>query len=196
MGFVSVLSYAHQLIRQKVQPGESVIDATAGNGVDTLFLASLVGPSGKVYGFDIQKEAIRHTRDRLAQELPSSALYVTLIQDSHHRLTDYLPEQEQGKIAAAKFNLGYLPGAETRTITRPDTTLPALEAALASLRRGGILTVVLYPGHEGGREEADKVTRWAAELPQNLCQVLEYRFLNRRSGSPYLLALEKTAKMI
>lgn len=196
MGFVSVLSFAHQLIRQKVQPGDTVIDATIGNGVDTLFLAKLVGPSGQVYGFDIQEEAIQSTQNRLEQELPSSALYVTLIQDSHHRLVSYLPEPQQGRITAAMFNLGYLPGADTRTITRPDTTLPALEAAVASLRRGGLLTVVLYPGHEGGQEEADRVTRWAAELPQEVCQVLEYRFLNRRSGSPYLLALEKTAKMI
>jgi len=57
MGFPSVLTMAHRLAAERIQPGDAVIDATVGNGVDTAFLAKAVGPKGVVYGFDIQQAA-------------------------------------------------------------------------------------------------------------------------------------------
>ena len=41
-------------LRQVVQPGDTVIDATMGNGHDTAMLAELVGESGHVIAFDVQ----------------------------------------------------------------------------------------------------------------------------------------------
>ena len=43
---------AHILIKEHVQKDSLVVDATCGNGNDTLFLASLV-PNGKVLAYDI-----------------------------------------------------------------------------------------------------------------------------------------------
>ena len=44
-----ILPYARILLEKAVSPGDIAIDATAGNGHDTLFLAKLVGENGHVY---------------------------------------------------------------------------------------------------------------------------------------------------
>ena len=56
---------AHLLLAARVQEGDTVIDATAGNGGDTVFLAQRVGDTGRVHAFDIQQLAIENTRKRL-----------------------------------------------------------------------------------------------------------------------------------
>jgi hypothetical protein len=191
MGFVSVLSFAHQLISQRTQLGDTVIDATLGNGVDALFLAKLVGSRGRVYGFDIQQQALDQTKMRLEKELPdaSSFMYMSLL--SHELMETVVPPDRHGKVAAVSFNLGYLPGADPQTITKQESTLPALEASLRLLRQGGVLTIVLYSGHEGGQKEAEAVDQWARQLPLAAFQVLRYQFANTNQLAPYLLAVEK-----
>ncbi|MDU0203865.1 tRNA (mnm(5)s(2)U34)-methyltransferase [Paenibacillus sp. MAH-36] len=191
MGFVSVLGYAHQLIGQRVQPGDTAIDATLGNGVDTVFLAKLVGRRGRVYGFDIQQQALDQTKMRLEKELPDASSSVHMSLCSHALMETAVPEDRHGKVAAVTFNLGYLPGADPVTITKQESTLPALEAALRLLRKGGIVTIVLYSGHDGGSEEAAAVEAWAQQLPLAAYQVLRYQFMNTSAHAPYLLALEK-----
>ena len=47
------LHYSHELLKEVVQSGDTVIDATMGNGNDTLFLAQLVGEHGHVHAFEI-----------------------------------------------------------------------------------------------------------------------------------------------
>ncbi|MBP3965728.1 class I SAM-dependent methyltransferase [Paenibacillus lignilyticus] len=188
MGFLSVLSMAHKLVKERVSPGDTVIDATCGNGVDTLFLAELVGPRGTVYAFDIQEEALERTRQRLNDSAAGAALH--LVHASHADMVEQISADGRGKAAAAMFNLGYLPGADQSVITTPDGTLAALKAALAVLRPSGIVTVVLYPGHPGGAEEADAALQWASSLPQSLAQTVLYR-MAQKAEAPYLLAIEK-----
>ncbi|PLT45005.1 SAM-dependent methyltransferase, MraW methylase family [Paenibacillus pasadenensis] len=195
MGLLSVIGMAHGWVRQRVQPGDAVIDATLGGGVDARFLAELVGPRGSLIGFDVQEEALRRTRERLeplqaAGRLPAAT---SLLLQSHGELETAVPPELRGRIAAVLFNLGYLPGSEdTSLITTPQTTLPALEAALRVLRPGGILACVLYPGHPGGAEEADEVMRWAAGLPAESAQAAVYRLVQKPSA-PYALGIEKKA---
>ena len=50
----------HEILRPIIKPGDLVVDATLGNGFDTLFLAKAVGPQGKVIGFYIQECAIEN----------------------------------------------------------------------------------------------------------------------------------------
>lgn len=190
MGFLSILSFAHKLIEERVTPGETVIDATAGNGVDTVFLAKCVGSQGTVHAFDIQEQALLQTEQRLAKELPGNTS-VRLHLCSHSMLEQTLPETAKGKVGAVMFNLGYLPGADPGTITKPESTIPALQSALDMLRIGGILTIALYTGHDGGGHEAEAVHEWVGQLPPMQYQVLEYRFLNRQNNPPYLIAVEK-----
>jgi predicted methyltransferase len=189
VGFVSILSFAHQLIEARVQPGEIVIDATAGNGVDTVFLSRLVGSAGVVHAFDIQSHALEQTALRLAAEQPDSDVRLHLC--SHAELLERVPQEQHGKVAAVMYNLGYLPGQDHAVITTASSTLPALDASAQLLRRGGVITIVLYTGHPGGMEEAEAVEAWAAALPQKEFQVLQYRFLNQKNHPPYVIAIEK-----
>jgi hypothetical protein len=89
------------------------------------------------------------------------------------------------------FNLGYLPGGGKTLITRTDTTLLALQVAAEWLAGDGVLTVVVYPGHEGGREEADEVERWMAGLPSDRFEAQRLGFVNFKSTTPFCLAVRK-----
>ncbi|MCM3628859.1 methyltransferase domain-containing protein [Paenibacillus glycanilyticus] len=191
MGFLSILSMAHQWIAERVQPGDIVIDATAGGGVDTLKLAELVGPRGTVHAFDIQRDALDRTQERLRSLEESGRLpQVRLHLRNHAQMAEAVGASAEGKVAAVMFNLGYLPGGDESVITVPTTTVAALDAALSLLRRGGIVTVALYPGHPGGAEEAAIVADWAAKLPGAMHAAVLYR-QPQRDTAPYLIAVEK-----
>lgn len=185
----SVLDFAHELATGVLDVGDVAVDATVGNGHDTVALAQAVGPEGRVYGFDVQDEAIESTRDRVAREGCADA--VRLVHDGHERMPAHLPDEQHGIVGAVTFNLGYLPGSSAALTTTPETTLPALDAALRLLRPGGVVTVVLYTGHEGGAEEAAAVDAWAADLSQDRFRALSYRFVNQRNDPPRLIAVEK-----
>lgn len=184
----SILSLSKQLIRQTLHPGDTAVDATVGNGLDTLFLAETVGASGRVFGFDIQTDAIQTARQRL--ESANLEGRVTLFTDSHHRMAEYLPVEVHGRIRGVMFNLGYRPHGNHAIITRPETTVPALSAASQLLAPGGMITVVLYTGHPGGEAEAEAVIRWAKELSPNQFQTMWVQLPNR-NHAPSLLAVEK-----
>ncbi|KKO53550.1 class I SAM-dependent methyltransferase [Paenibacillus sp. DMB20] len=190
MGFLSVLSFAHKLAAERLKPGGIAIDATAGTGADTLFLARTAGNRGRVFAFDIQEEALALTRQRLAKE--DMLAEVTLFHGSHDRMKSLIPASYQGKASVVMFNLGYLPSetSDKTVITSPDSTIPALEAALEMLAPGGVITIVLYPGHDGGSLEAAAVEAWASSLPQRSAQAVMYRGI-QRPDAPYLIALER-----
>lgn len=191
MGFLSILSQAHKWIAERVSAGDAVIDATAGGGVDSFALAELVGPSGVLYAFDIQAEALERTSKRLESLRENGRMpRLHLELASHAGMADKTAPELRGRFAAVMFNLGYLPGGDERIITESAATIQALEAALDLLRPGGIVTCVLYPGHPGGEEEAVAVETWAAGLPQITAQVVRYS-MSQRPAAPYLLALEK-----
>ncbi len=179
------LPLVHDWVRQVIQPGEVVIDATVGNGHDTLFLAQLVGSTGRVYGFDIQVEAVERTRLVLAQE--GLASRVDLLAQCHSEIETHV----SGEIAAAMFNLGYLPNGNKLIITQEKSTLEALQQCLELLRPQGIITIMCYPGHEGGASEASAVEEWARslEVPQFL--VMRMAPHNPRNPAPYLLAIQR-----
>jgi tRNA G37 N-methylase Trm5 len=179
------LSMARKFISACVSDGDQVIDSTAGNGHDTLFLAKLVGEKGRVFAFDIQPEAIAKTRNRLEAE--NFLNRVHLIQKSHDNMKSYVC----GKISAAMFNLGYLPGGEHRLITRPDTTVKALEKCLQILCIGGIVTLVIYTGHDGGNEEKDALLKYCSQLNQQHFKVVYYSIVNQINEPPSLLVLER-----
>jgi predicted methyltransferase len=192
MGFESVLTTARRLVRDCVQPGETVVDATVGNGTDTLFLAETTGTGGVVFGFDIQEVALVKTRQRLqdsASRGPRAEVSLLLV--SHALMAEHIPAAMHGQVAAIMFNLGYLPGADHTVVTRPGSTIAALDASLTLLRPGGVLTLVLYTGHPGGPEEAEAVALWAEALHQERYQALRYQFVNQANRPPYLLAVTK-----
>jgi len=185
----TALQFSHQLLKEIIQPGDHVIDATMGNGYDTTFLAEQVGEKGNVYAFDIQFQAISATLEKLSHQNLTSR--VTLIQNGHEHLGEYLGKSE--KIQAAIFNLGYLPKSDKHIITQPETTIQALDALCPHLAKGGRILLVSYYGHEGGYEKLQRLEEYCQGLPQENFQVLTYRFINQKNQPPILFCIEKKA---
>lgn len=183
-----VLAFARTLWRGCLNAGDHALDATAGNGHDSLYLAELVGDAGRVWAFDIQTAALNATRARLQQH--GCLARVRLVADNHRQLADHVPPG----LAVAAFNFGYLPGGDKQITTQADSSVAALHAALGLLRPHGLITAVLYPGHAAGATEADAVLAWARSLPQQRYAVLRYGFENQRNRPPFLLAVEALAQ--
>ena len=193
-----VVKWGQELLSEVVQPGDLVVDLTAGNGQDTLELFRLVGQTGQVIGFDIQTQALLATRDRMVsagaqvrlhqhdiQPLPSEA-GIDLLAMSHTEIARVLPAAPKGVIA----NLGYLPGGQQELVTRPESTVSALDQACSLLLAGGRLAVVVYPGHPGGVEEGTAVTDFFTALDPVTFQVIQLTVSNRPQA-PFLFVAEK-----
>jgi 16S rRNA C1402 N4-methylase RsmH len=186
-----ILPYARKLLQSTVKEGDITIDATIGNGHDTVFLAKLVGETGHVYGFDIQELAIQKTTERINNENLSNQ--VTLLQRSHAEVKKVIPASLHEKLKGAIFNLGYLPGSDKSVVTVPESTISAIEQILEMMAPEGIIVVVIYHGHEGGEIEKDALMNFAQNIPQDLAHVLTYRFINQANNPPFILAIEKRA---
>ena len=159
--FGSARRWAERFILDALHEGGVAVDATLGNGYDAERLCALVGETGRVYGFDIQAQAV----ERMAEFVPPG-------------------------VDAVVFNLGWLPGAEHAVTTRTETTLRAVSQAVELLAPGGVLTVCIYPGHGEGAREREALLKWAAALPEAL-DVLYQRYLNQKKAPPELLAVRK-----
>jgi SAM-dependent methyltransferase len=175
----------HLFLHSFVRDGDRGVDATCGNGHDTLLLARLVGTRGHVWGFDIQRQAVEESRRRAAEEGLESR--ITLLQSGHEELTRHVA----APVRIVLFNLGYLPGGDRRVITRPDTTGAALGQSLQLLAPGGIVLVTVYPGHCGGDEEQSTVERWSTGLPTRTYYSWRMRQTNVSPTAPYLLLVQK-----
>ncbi|WP_067730830.1 class I SAM-dependent methyltransferase [Oceanobacillus damuensis] len=180
-----ILNYAHYLLEESIEKGEKVIDATCGNGNDTLFLSRVVGEDGHVYAFDIQDEAIANTRKALIEH---ECANVSLIQDSHANIADYIKEEE---IGGAIFNLGYLPRSDKSVITKGESTVTAVNTILNLLKKGRLIILVVYHGHDGGKDEKEALLKYLLHLDQKKFNVLRYGFINQKNDPPFILAVQK-----
>ncbi|GLT91536.1 hypothetical protein SLE2022_094190 [Rubroshorea leprosula] len=164
-----------------VQKGDTVIDATCGNGYDTLEMLKLVADDsgrGCVYGMDIQTEALENTSSLLDGTVNQKEReLVKLFTICHSRMEEVIPANTYVRLVA--FNLGYLPGGDKGIITMSTTTLLALEAAKKILMPGGLISLVVYIGHPGGREELETVEAFASRLPVEDWICCKFQMLNR-----------------
>lgn len=182
----SALQIIHKILEEQIQPGDLCIDATAGRGKDTLFLARLVGEQGHVTAFDIQEDAVSSTRALLAAQGMDSRAEVHL--DSHSNMAQYA---QKDSIAAITFNFGWLPGGDHHVFTRPETSIQAIEAGLSLLKNGGIMTLILYYGKETGFEERDALLAYLPTLNSDLYTVIEMPFVNRPNCPPIPIVILK-----
>ncbi len=155
-------AWVHNHLRNRLSPGSLAVDATTGQGLDTLLLAEAVGPYGRVYAFDIQPGALAAARVRLDARGLSNR--VTFLLEPHERLFEVLPSACRGQIRAVVFNLGYLPGGDKALTTKTATTLAAVQASQRFLEVGGVLSIVSYSGHPEGQRETQALMEWAASL--------------------------------
>lgn len=173
------LALTHEFMADHVRPGDLCIDATAGRGRDTILLAKLTGPTGKVIALDIQPEAVEATRALAEKEGFSDRVEVHLL---GHQEMGCLAEK--GTVGCVVFNLGWLPGGDHRIHTVAQTTIPALELSLRLLRPGGVISLCIYYGKENGCDERDRVLAWLEGLDDRRYSVLQVTFPNRKNDPP------------
>ena len=173
-----ITDLCHEEIRGHVQRGDVVIDATAGNGNDTEFLCSLVGSEGKVYAFDIQQQAIDHTRERISH----AGYKADVILDGHQNMERYVTDVD--KVSCVVFNFGYLPGGDHNMATKANTSIDAMEAALRLLKKGGLMHLCIYSGGDSGFEEKDAILAWLKNLNPKKYLVILGQYYNRPKNPP------------
>jgi 16S rRNA C1402 N4-methylase RsmH len=192
-----IVHWSQHLACEVLQPGDFAIDLTAGRGKDSLALLKKVGQAGQVVAFDLQKAALEQTEGLLSEHgfavhaWPISRPVpkqpgVFLVQACHSMLAALQLHAARAVVA----NLGYLPGGDKALVTRPHTTLEALQASLAVLAIGGRMVVTVYPVHPGGASEGQAVESFFSALPAKHWQVLSLRVANCPEA-PFLMAAER-----
>ena len=172
-----------------IEPGDWVIDATTGNGHDTIFLANLVGDSGKVLAFDVQEEAIRNASARL--DAAGLSGRTEFLHRSHLEMERHA---ESESISVIMFNLGYLPGQNHEQSTTVDATLLALEISTRLIKPEGVISVICYPGHPAGMLEAKRIEDWVGSVTENGWRAAKYSLPGTRKPAPFLVILKKPEK--
>ena len=186
--FRSARFWAAELIEPALYDGARAVDATMGNGQDTLWLCRRVGEAGRVYAFDVQPEAVARTRQRLEDAGVAQRAELNCL--GHERMAEVVP----GPVDVVMFNLGWLPGAAHAVTTRTETTLLAVNAALGLLKPDGLLTVCVYPGHPEGTRELEALTHWAETLDPRRFDALLRRYMNQPNDPPQLIAVKRNRR--
>ena len=187
--FPSPIPMAHQLWKQVLSSGDIAIDATMGNGKDTLMLAKYLTSlgGGTVLSFDIQEKALYNTEALLKEHLPSYQTIDHLLLRSHAEFPENI-QPESVKLIV--YNLGYLPGGNKTLTTMTATTLQSVEKALSLLCHVGVLSLTCYPGHPEGKKEWHALQALLTNLPKNLYCVTHHQWMNRHD-SPTLILIQK-----
>lgn len=173
-----ITEWCHHFIKEHVKSGEICIDATAGNGNDTLLLAELVGESGKIYAFDIQEQALKKTRERLEEKGLENR--VELILDSHAEMGTRIEEE----VSCIVFNFGYLPGGNHSLSTKKESSIKAIETGLSLLKKGGLMSLCIYSGGDSGFEEKDGILQYLHTLDSKKYLVIVSQYYNRPNNPP------------
>ncbi len=180
------LDVSHKIISEHVSAGAFCIDATAGRGKDTLFLAKLTGHSGRVLAFDIQQDAVDLTRVLIHENGFDDMTEVFL--DSHSNMAAYA---EPGTVDCIVFNFGWLPGGDHNIFTRKETSIAAMSAGLELLKPGGLMSLTVYYGRNNGYEERDAILGFLRGLDDQLYTVIVMDFVNRINDPPFPVVILK-----
>ena len=188
--FNAHIDLAHQYWEKILKPGDFAIDATCGNGHDTLKLAEILlkkEPFGSVIAIDIQEEAIARTKDLLQSRLPDPSRHIHLYCQSH---ASFPPLSSKHPIRLIVYNLGYLPKGNKQLTTQTKSTLESIHQALNLIMPNGAISITCYPGHEEGAREEKALARELSLLPADIWNICHHRFPNR-AASPSLFLIQK-----
>jgi hypothetical protein len=185
-----LVDLAHTYWSQFVKTGDIVIDATCGNGHDTLKLCQLALSidKGKVYAFDIQEQAIQLTTHYLASHLSPELMQRVILQQGCH--STFPSEISPGSVKLIVYNLGYLPKGNKAKTTQERTTIQSLSQAQALVQPGGVITMICYPGHAEGVKEQEAILAYASQLSPIDWSCCQHRWLNRNQA-PNLILIQK-----
>lgn len=185
--FQSHLDLAHRYWTELVQAGDTVIDATCGNGYDTLKLCQLT--MGKIYALDIQREALDSAKKYLSENLPMNKNL-----EFHQRCHSSFPESIQPEsIKLIVYNLGYLPGGQKTLTTQESTTIQSLNQAIHLIQNGGAISLTCYPGHPAGAIEQKAILEFTSHLSPKEWNCCHHTWPNRNL-SPSLLIIQRGLK--
>jgi len=176
----------HRFLELFVREGDCVADCTLGKGYDTAFLAARIGLQGYLYGFDIQASAVRNAEERLVR-LGFPPERHLLVQDTHERIDRYINRP----VRLFVYNLGYLPEGDRSIVTRTDSTVNSIRTALPLLEKGGLISLVLYPGHPEGAREALAVKNFLALLSATSHRVMHWQYLNTKNDAPEIMVVQR-----
>ncbi len=171
---LNALGVVHFALQQHVRPGAFCIDATAGKGRDTAFLANLCTQSGKVVALDIQPQAVEQTKEYIAELGLENQVSVHL---SDHQHIDQFASPNS--VDAIVFNFGWLPGGDHSIFTKPQTSILAIQKGLSLLKTGGLMTLCIYYGKECGFAERDALLEYIQTIDAKTYTVLVCQFANR-----------------
>jgi SAM-dependent methyltransferase len=183
------LLFARTVLETYLIPGDVAIDATCGRGRDTVVMAELVGDRGKVYAIDIQPEAIVSTKRLLEEE--GLLERVHLLTGDHSDIMMWIPAEDRNRVRAVCFNLGYLPAGDKKIITKAESTVSALKQSVDMILPDGVVTIMMYPGHDGGDAEALAVREYVATLDQKQFVVYGYSTLNQKNSPASLIVIHR-----
>ena len=183
------IDFSSSIMARAFAEGDIVVDATVGQGRDTIRLAGLVGQRGKVFGFDVQKSAIEQTLKQLQNK--GLASRVELFPVGHENLRAMIPAESHGQLAGVVFNLGFLPGGDKSICTQSETSVHAISQACSLIRSRGVIIITGYTGHPGGESEVEHVLRFASALDQTEFSVIRYQLLNQINHPPQSIIIYK-----
>ena len=175
----NALGLSHRFIRQHLLEGGFAVDATAGNGGDTLLLCRTVGKTGKVLAMDIQRQAVENTKKLLEENGWQDVADVVL--DSHAFLDRYVQAESADCVV---FNFGWLPGGSHDIYTQKDSSLAAIRKGLDCLKPGGVMSLCIYYGRNNGYGERDAILDYVRTLDHRLYTVMVVDFANRIHDPP------------
>ena len=182
---------AHSYWEKLLQIGDVVIDATCGNGHDTLFISQLILNDkhvGKLIAIDTQEEAIKSTQQRLQEKLASDLLQdISFYQQCHSIFPETILKNSVKLIV---YNLGYLPGSDKTHTTLNTSTCTSVEHALTLICRGGAISITCYPGHKAGQIEEEALLKLIEKLPSKEWRCCYHRWINRQDA-PSLIWIER-----
>lgn len=179
MKLSSILKFGHEHFLRYGHKSMRCVDATCGNGNDTLFLAQNFNRA-KIYAFDIQENAINNSKIK-CENHPN----IEFICDSHANFNTYLT----GTFDLFIYNLGFLPNSDLQVTTNFDSTIDSISQALDLLKIGGAIILTLYRGALN-LDEALKVEEFTQNLSSYQYIVAKYEHLNT-NDSPYVIIIEK-----
>ena len=179
---LNTVHLAKEWMKHSVQEGGFCIDATAGRGNDTAFLCELVGETGKVIAFDIQKEAVESTKMLLQEKGYKAEVYL----ESHTQMEKYAQPQS---VDGIMFNFGYLPGGDHSICTHKEESILAIEKALKLLKLHGVMALCIYHGGDTGFEEKDAIMEYLKTIDSKKYTVIVSDFYNRPNCPPIFVGI-------
>ena len=168
-------TFVHKYIKPLINKNSVCVDMTLGNGNDSEILCKL---AKKVYGIDINDEAIANSKQRL-----KDFNNIEYINDNHINIDLYI----KNEIDLAIFNLGYLPHSENKNITKADETLIAFKKIYHLIKNNGYIIITFYVGHKGGKDEYYALTNY---IKENNINVIE-TFSQDKLDSPITYIIKK-----